>query len=1332
MHTPPTFQRAPRLFPDIPKGEVEIPAPPAAPTRSSGSLITILLPLLMAIVMLGVTVGIAGSNAALAVVSGGMMLVSSVVALITFFSQQRDYVRGMQNRSAKYRALLNQYRQDLVSKRDQQQMALGEVNPDPRECQARAERRDRRLWERAPQDSDFLCVRVGIGARPFSLTLKPPKQQNPLEPDPLVQEAQQLAEQFAEVTDVPICLSLRESGAAGLAGPRFALLKTARALALQIAAHHSPDEVKIVALFPADEMREWEWLRWLPHVWTDDHTRRLLASDRASAHQLLDGLDAMLRRRKQTTPGSSVSEAAPLSTFVFLMADPLLYEKEPIYQTLLSDNKSIGAFPIFLADRSDQLPRQCQCIVELEIGQPRLVQTTPVRQETPFTPDEVPVELADRFARALAPIRLQRAASSTEIPNTVPLCGLLGVNAVEDLNCLTRWQMSDSSRSLAVPLGKRAGSELLILDLHEHGHGPHGLVAGTSGSGKSELLQSLVASLAVHFHPHEVAFVLVDYKGGGTANAFRELPHLIGTITNLQGNLALRALTSLRAELQRRQRLFDQAGVNHIDAYQRSYRQKLVNEPLPHLIMIVDEFAELKSDQPDFMHELVSAVRVGRSLGVHLILATQKPAGVVDEQIWANSRFRICLRVERPEDSHEVLKRPDAANLTRPGRAFLQVGNNEIFELFQSAYGGTTYAPAGFVTYQDDIVEIALDGTRHPLRHSPQPTVIQSGITELQALVKHIAAIAAQNNIERLRGPWLPPLPNQITLDAIRPAEGWDRQTWQPVPSWLTPIIGLVDNPTTQSQNPLCLNLGKEGHLAIYGAPGTGKTTMLQTLIVSLALTHSPDEVNFYLLDFGGRLLTLFAPLPHVGGVILTDEAERLNRLLHFLLRELERRKALFAEAGVNTLSAYRQSSGNPLRAIVVILDNYSGFASAYPDAEEQIAQLVREGGNLGIHFVITGTNPNAIRTKVSSNISMAVALQLTDATDYTSVVGRTHGLIPAPVPGRGLVKGTPPLEFQTALPVAGDTEADRTNALKTLIEQMRQKWTGKTAQPIPILPDIVPLESILSPGETWMPSPADGSLSVLLGLDVDELEPIKVDLNDGPHFAITGPIQSGKTTFLQTWLLALAEVFAPSRLQLYLVDLHRVSWGAFGRLPHTRALIEDDDQLGQALADIAQTLQERRRVLDDVRRATGGIPDNSWLANHPAIVLAIDNLDALRDGVQSGTGDRLEQLIRRERGLGFYVLLAGASSDLTSAWDNWIKAIKDAQTGFLLGSSEHNDLALFNLRLPIGEAGKPVPPGQGFYARRGRFRKIKTATCFAGALSLTAWIEKIRQRAQK
>ncbi len=1335
MTAPPTFRRAPRLRPEVPTGEIEIQAPPPAPNKPSAALLPVLLPGVFSVVALAAMVFTAAASANLVamLLSFGFMGISSLTAVLNYTGQGRAYRRALIERKAKYQALLDLQRQKLVNARSRQQAALTQTHPEPHECLARLERHplDKRLWERAPEDDDFLTLRLGTGSQPFSVTIKVPKEQDLLNPDPLLQAARNLAQEFAQTPDVPICLPLCEMQVAGLAGPRSDVLNLARALTIQIATHHSPDEVKIVALVPAEELAQWDWLRWLPHIWTEDRNHRLLACERGSAHSMLrDLFDHLNRRRHQAGTAGSVGDAMILPHYLFIVADPRLVENEPIVPLLLRESGAVGATLLFLADRVESLPQGCRAVVGVRPGSGQLVLTTAPAAPASFKPDQVPVSLADRWARRMAPIRLQKPAASTEIPYMVTLLDLLGVDAIEDLDAASRWRSSEPFRTLAVPIGRRAGSEVVLLDLHERGQGPHGLVAGKTGSGKSELLQTLVASLAVQFHPHEVAFILIDYKGGGMAQAFYDLPHLVGTITNLQGSLAVRALAALKSELHRRETILTQSGFKHIDDYQIAYRRGQVRQPLPHLIVITDEFAELKMEQPDFMKELVGIARVGRSLGVHLILATQKPAGVVDEQIWANSSFRICLRVERPEDSQEVLKKPDAAGLARPGQAYLQFGTNPLLE-FQAGWGGAAYRSGG-ITAADahEIVEVALDGSRRPLRLSPKPLAAQAPISQLQALVGYLRQTAEQQGLRRLLGPWLAPLPDQVSLDQVRPDEGWDGQTWQPVRSWLEPVVGLLDDPVRQYQGALRMALGREGHLAVYGAPGSGKTVFLQSLVTSLALSHSPADVHMYLLDFGGRGLSLFSTLPHVGGVILADEAERLNRLLRLLSREIEIRKERLARVGVGTLVSYRATTGDPLPAIVIVLDNYPALAAAYPDEEDRLAQIARDGGNLGVHLVLTANSPGMVKAKLGSSIILAVALRLADRSEYSLVVGRTGGLEPAAVAGRGLVKGNPPLEFQTALPAAGDTEAERTAALKAITERLAQAWRGPRPLPVPTLPNVVPLSSLIPPCDAWAAPATDGSLAVPIGVDVDDLDPLSVDLNDGPHFLITGPAQCGKTTLLQSWLLALAERFPPARLYLYLVDLRRAGLLPFQKLPHCRAYITDGDRLGEALAEITQAVRDRRKVLEEEREKAGGIlDDRAFLAHYPALVMAIEDLDAVRDEVEAGIKDRLEQLIRRERGLGFYVLLSGGIADLSACWDGWIKALKEMQTGFLLGSSEHNDLQLFNLRLPLGEVGKHLAAGQGYYGRRGRFRRIKAATPQVGEPTLLAWIARIGQR---
>ncbi|MCC6313477.1 MAG: hypothetical protein IT337_05655, partial [Thermomicrobiales bacterium] len=513
---------------------------------------------------------------------------------------------------------------------------------------------------------------------------------------------------------------------------------------------------------------------------------------------------------------------------------------------------------------------------------------------------------------------------------------------------------------------------------------------------------------------------------------------------------------------------------------------------------------------------------------------------------------------------------------------------------------------------------------------------------------------------------------------------------------------------------------------------GSGKTMLLQTMMTSLALDHSPAQVHIYVLDFGGRLLKLYEQLPHVGAVLLPDDEDLIARLFRMVSGTLDTHKTLLADAGIGSFAAYREHVGpeNAPPATIVMIDNVNEFANAYPDLIDEVTRIAREGGNLGVHVVLTGSSAGSIPMRLASNFAIAAALELTDASDYGSVVGRTNGLTPERgVRGRGLIRDITPLEFQTCTPSVGQSDAERLHGVRTLIAEMTSAWDGPVAPPVRRVPSLLPLSDLLSPAPEWIANGAE-SLAAPIGVDVETLEPLVVDLRQDPHQIVTGSPLSGKTTLVQTWLVALAERYAPDSVQMVIVSMASPLFMPFSRLPHVTALVEDDDRLMEVAETLRVEMSNRHAALDAARRTSSGmLVDDEFIARYPTIVIAIDDFDQFLNLANEGSKEILTQLVRRGRRLGFRFIVASPSRDLSSSWDAVAKALKEAQTGVLLGSSDHEDLAHFNLRLPPAESGKSLPPGRGYVGKRGQLRRIQAASIHAGSPTLLAWIASIARK---
>lgn len=862
---------------------------------------------------------------------------------------------------------------------------------------------------------------------------------------------------------------------------------------------------------------------------------------------------------------------------------------------------------------------------------------------------------------------------------------MYGVECVKELGIPERWQSHSPYKSLSVPLGLRGPEDYVRLDLHERAHGPHGLIAGTTGSGKSELIQSYILSLAVNFHPYDVSFLLIDYKGG-MANLFADLPHVLGTITNLDGNQAMRAMASIKAENRRRQRLFTQAGVNHIHAYQKKYQQSEVSEPLPHLFIISDEFAELKNEQPDFITELVSTARIGRSLGVNLILATQKPTGVVNDQIWANSNFRIALKVADKSDSQEMLHTPDAAAITQAGRAYLQVGNNEVYELFQSAWSGADYAPDKEEQGIDALIISRVNdlGQYEPLNQDlsglDEAEAIREVPTELEAVVTEIATAFDRGAQVKLPSPWLPPLKERIYVEDLQAKTFQD--LWRTAPDYKV-TLGVADIPTEQRQMTAFYHLIEDGNLAIFGGPGTGKSTLIQTIIMGLARQNTAEHLCFYLFDFGTGALFALRELPQTADFITAEEEEKLTKFIRLLKDEMKRRRLLFTQHKVNTKTMYEEVTGQVLSQIVIILDNYDGHKEIQTEAlrltfDNFIQTLARDGSSLGITVIASGGRLSAIRAALLTHFKTRLTFTLTENNELKSVMGGDASLTPEAIAGRGLIRVGSVEIFQAALSHRGDNQLEQLQHLRQEVDQMNQAWTGDRPKGIPVVPDRIDLGTFMERAGTQK---ALARPALPIGLDMRTVETTSIVLESFKHLLVL----SDNTEQVHVMLGRLIDTVLSSQLPVSLMILDPL--GEYADYHHQIDSYTDSLAiLKDLMSFLTQEIQEREK--------------QGWQAYTFVI---IPNLESYV-GVSEITSKEIHHLMTRGARVGICLIVGTTYSYLIASHDV-PKLIKESIQYALIGM-KLNDQTIFEKIYNTKE--KHPSMDEAYFHNRKTYQKLK------------------------
>lgn len=703
------FRRSPRIIEKIECDPVEIEEPPKEMKAQKKPLLmtigpsfTMAIPMLLGALLMIASSRMSGDSTGLFMYSGLVMAISSasigiIWGILNLNYQKKTEAENETHRYEAYSDYLVKKTEEIKEKYIHNQTALNKMYPETETCLSYNENSPM-LWNRNPSHEDFLRCRLGQGNMDFQVPIQVPKQRFRLDRDVLAEKPDFIEKNYKTLARVPILLDLREHKLVGVVGGREkkGAIQVAKILAAQLAACNCYTEVKLVFIYDEDNSEnygQWEFARWLPHVWAEDRKIRYMAANKLEAGEIFYELTKIFRQRTENAaadPAEKENMASPY--YVMFLSDPSLIEEEMIARYVFNSSDCIGLSTIMLAESSELLPNACEYIVENDSYFQGIYNVSAQKENrTQVQFDRVENDKLEKFSRRLANMEVQEVETGGEIPGSLTFFDMYGISRPSELHAEERWLKNRNYDNIRGLIGQKAGGAPCYMDVHEKYHGPHGLVAGTTGSGKSETLQTYMLSLAINYSPDDIGFFIIDYKGGGMANLFEGLPHMIGQISNLSGNQVYRAMVSIKSENRRRQRIFSEHGVNNINNYTKLYKNKEASTPVPHLFIIIDEFAELKREEPDFMKELISVAQVGRSLGVHLILATQKPSGTVDDNIWSNSRFRLCLRVQDRQDSNDMLHKPDAAYITQAGRCYLQVGNDEVYELFQSGWSGAPY-----------------------------------------------------------------------------------------------------------------------------------------------------------------------------------------------------------------------------------------------------------------------------------------------------------------------------------------------------------------------------------------------------------------------------------------------------------------------------------------------------------------------------------------------------------------------------------------------------------------------------------------------------------------
>ncbi|MER6208241.1 type VII secretion protein EccCa [Streptomyces sp. NPDC001642] len=1304
-------KRPPRALPsEVPTDEIVLQPPPELPRGHQESVLMQLLPTLG---MGGSVVFFFTNGQPFMKIMGMVMIVSTVAMSIAMVVRFR---RGSQGQLADLRTdylrYLAQTRRTALDTARAQRDAQYYLHPSPEQLWALVAEGSR-VWERRPGDEDFGQVRIGLGQQSLATPLIAPETGGVEQLEPLTAGAmQRFLSVHGTLDDLPMAISLRAFSYLTISGEPDSVRSSARALTGSLAALHSPEDLVIVVAAARENLPHWEWAKWLPHAQAPGAmdgagSRRLIDSDIRELENLISArLTGRPRFHPTATPLPDEPHIVVVLDGVSLPPDSVLANSEGLQGVTLVDvvpgepTAVRGELSIVVQPKS----------LHLESGHGDVYEGTP---------DALSYASAEALARQLAPLRMASGGDDDQpLLANLEFTDLLNLGDAASVDTQRTWRPRSLAERLRVPIGLGEDGRPVMLDLKEaaqEGMGPHGLCVGATGSGKSELLRTLVLGLAVTHSSETLNFVLADFKGGATFAGMAQMPHVAAVITNLADDLTLvdRMGDSIRGELNRRQELLRDAGnYANIHDYEKARAAGAPLQPIPSLVLVIDEFSELLTAKPDFIEMFVQIGRIGRSLGVHLLLASQRLEEGRLRGLETYLSYRVGLRTFSAAESRAALGVPDAYELPNvPGSGFLKYGTDEMVR-FKAAYVSGTYrsgsSPTAFGAGQLPVdrrpvlftaAEVPVQYTAVPQQRTESPDVDDAlADTVLDVIVRRLEA----------QGPaahqvWLPPLDSPPSLDGLLPGltavqgRGLTQPGYEGAGRLVVPV-GLVDKPYEQRRDHLWVDFsGAAGHMQIVGGPQSGKSTLLRSLICSFALTHTPHEVQFYGLDFGGGGLSSVAGLPHVGGIGSRLDPEKVRRTVSEVYGVMTRREEYFRAAGIPSIAEFRSRrargqisvTDQPWGDVFLVIDGWGNFRADYEGLEAAVLDIAARGLGFGIHLVLTASRSMEVRANLKDHLMNRLELRLGDTMD--SEIDRKVAVnVPTGVPGRGVSPQR--LHFMAAVPridglVSDSDLADATQALAT---EVSRHWEAPGAPEVRLLPRELPAAQ-LPAGDRF---PQRG---VAFAIDENNLEPVFVDFEQDPFFLVFGGSESGKSNLLRLLIKQLTERYTGDEAKLFVIDNRRALLDATPS-SHLAEYIPMSNAMDHHMVALADLMQRRTPTADVTARQ---LRERSWWQG-PTVYVVVDDYDLVSTSSGNPLGNLTEMLpFARDVGVRFIIARSSAGAG-RAAYEPFMQRMQElgAQGVVLAGDPGEGDVL-------GGVRPRPMPAGRGVFVSRKRGKPL-------------------------